>query len=117
MKYIVKKTGTLIITLLIVSFLSFMAFSVIPGDAAKSKLGTEATKEQIEALQHEMGLDKPRPSGTEPKIKYYFGVKGTSMKDAQRKLERVKEDMMKLEEPRNLRICHGRSGEGTFQSI
>lgn len=40
-----------------------------------------------------------RPSGTEPKIKYYFGVKGTSMKDAQRKLERVKEDMMKLEEP------------------
>ena len=59
MKYIVKKTGTLIITLLIVSFLSFMAFSVIPGDAAKSKLGTEATKEQVEALQHEMGLDKP----------------------------------------------------------
>ena len=50
MKYIVKKTGTLIITLLIVSFLSFMAFSVIPGDAAKSKLGTEATKEQVEAL-------------------------------------------------------------------
>ena len=36
-----------------------MAFSVIPGDAAKSKLGTEATKEQVEALQHEMGLDKP----------------------------------------------------------
>ncbi len=54
-----EKTGTLIITLLIVSFLSFMAFSVIPGDAAKSKLGTEATKEQVEALQHEMGLDKP----------------------------------------------------------
>ncbi|MFQ7549433.1 MAG: ABC transporter permease [Blautia marasmi] len=54
-----EKIGTLIITLLIVSFLSFMAFSVIPGDAAKSKLGTEATKEQVEALQHEMGLDKP----------------------------------------------------------
>lgn len=59
MKYVIKKTGTLIITLLIVSFLSFLAFSVIPGDAARSRLGTEATKEQVEALQKEMGLDKP----------------------------------------------------------
>ena len=61
MKYIVKKAGNLIITLLIVSFLSFFAFSIIPGDAARSKLGTEATQEQIEALQKEMGLDQPLP--------------------------------------------------------
>lgn len=59
MKYVLKKTGTLIITLLIVSFLSFLAFSVIPGDAALSKLGTEATRKQVEALQKEMGLDEP----------------------------------------------------------
>lgn len=59
MKYIAKKLGTLIITLLIVSFLSFMAFSVIPGDAALSKLGTEATAEQVTALRKEMGLNRP----------------------------------------------------------
>lgn len=59
MKYVIKKIGTLIITLWIVSFLSFFAFSIIPGDAARSKLGTEATREQVEALQKEMGLDKP----------------------------------------------------------
>lgn len=59
MKYILKKLGTLIITLLIVSFLSFLAFSVIPGDAAQSKLGTEATAEQVEALREEMGLNEP----------------------------------------------------------
>lgn len=59
MKYIAKKLGTLIFTLLIVSFLSFMAFSVIPGDAALSKLGTEATAEQVTALRKEMGLDRP----------------------------------------------------------
>lgn len=59
MKYIAKKLGTLIITLLIVSFLSFMAFSVIPGDAALSKLGTEATAEQVTALRKEMELDRP----------------------------------------------------------
>ena len=28
-----------------------------------------------------------RPSGTEPKIKYYAGVKGTSLEDAEHKLE------------------------------
>lgn len=36
-----------------------------------------------------------RPSGTEPKIKYYFGVKGTSLEDAQQKLEALKQDMLK----------------------
>ena len=35
-----------------------------------------------------------RPSGTEPKIKYYFGVKGTSLDDAQAKLEVLKKDML-----------------------
>ena len=59
MKYIAKKFGSLLLTLLLVSFLSFCAFSVIPGDAAKSQLGTEATPERMEALQKEMGLDRP----------------------------------------------------------
>ncbi len=49
MKYILKKTGTLILTLLIISFLSFLAFQIIPGDAAISRLGTEATPEQVAA--------------------------------------------------------------------
>ena len=35
-----------------------------------------------------------RPSGTEPKIKYYFGVKGTSLEDAEQKLESLKKDMV-----------------------
>lgn len=34
-----------------------------------------------------------RPSGTEPKIKYYFGVKGDSLADAQEKLESLKAAM------------------------
>lgn len=33
-----------------------------------------------------------RPSGTEPKIKFYFGVKGTSLEDADAKLEALKND-------------------------
>ena len=34
MKYFIKKLVTLIITLLLISLLTFTAFSVIPGDAA-----------------------------------------------------------------------------------
>ena len=34
-----------------------------------------------------------RPSGTEPKIKYYIGVKGTSMQDAEEKIEEIKKSL------------------------
>ena len=39
-----------------------------------------------------------RPSGTEPKIKFYMGIKGTSMKDAEKKLEKLQADVLKLGE-------------------
>ncbi|SEP78019.1 phosphoglucomutase [Lachnospiraceae bacterium NE2001] len=35
-----------------------------------------------------------RPSGTEPKIKFYYGVKGTDMADSEKKLEAIKSDML-----------------------
>ena len=62
MKYIIKKIGVLIITLFLVSFITFFAFSVIPGDSAIASLGTEATPEAIEALREELGLNNPLPS-------------------------------------------------------
>ena len=36
-----------------------------------------------------------RPSGTEPKIKFYMGVKGSSLEDAQEKLDRLTEEVKK----------------------
>ena len=59
MKYFIKKICTLIITLLLISFLSFAAFSVIPGDAALTKLGKDATEEQLMNMREEMGLNDP----------------------------------------------------------
>jgi phosphoglucomutase len=37
-----------------------------------------------------------RPSGTEPKIKFYFGVKGDSLEDSQEKLETLKQSAMNI---------------------
>ena len=37
-----------------------------------------------------------RPSGTEPKIKFYYGVKGTSLEDAAAKSEKVGESVMAI---------------------
>jgi phosphoglucomutase len=34
-----------------------------------------------------------RPSGTEPKIKFYMGVKGSSLEDAKKRLEQLTEDV------------------------
>jgi ABC-type dipeptide/oligopeptide/nickel transport system permease component len=59
MKYFIKKTLTLIITLFIVSLLAFLAFQIIPGDPTTDMLGTEATAEAREALRIELGLDRP----------------------------------------------------------
>lgn len=59
MKYLIKKLVSTIVTVLVVSILVFMAFSVIPGDAAISKLGTSATPEKVAALREAMGLNLP----------------------------------------------------------
>lgn len=37
-----------------------------------------------------------RPSGTEPKIKFYFGVKGTDAADASERLNRLKTDVLQF---------------------
>lgn len=59
MKYFFKKTITLIVALILISLIIFIAFSLIPGDAAISKAGFNATPERIEQIRHELGLDLP----------------------------------------------------------
>lgn len=59
MKYIGKKLATMLITLLGISFLVYLAFDIIPGDAALAALGTDATPESLEALREQLGLNRP----------------------------------------------------------
>ena len=37
-----------------------------------------------------------RPSGTEPKVKFYYGVKGTSLEDADKKSEEMGEAVLQM---------------------
>ena len=59
MRYILKKLALLVATLLIISFLVFMAFQLIPGDPVSQMLGTEYTESRAAALRAELGLDRP----------------------------------------------------------
>lgn len=56
-----KKIGALLLTMAVVSFFTFAAFSLLSGDAAERMLGTEATPERLAALREELGLNDPLP--------------------------------------------------------
>ncbi|WP_027128280.1 ABC transporter permease [Fusobacterium perfoetens] len=58
--FFIKKIFTSLTTLFLVSVISFTVLNVIPGDPILSKLGVDATKEQVEVLKKEYGLDKPK---------------------------------------------------------
>ena len=46
MRYILKKTGILIVTLILISLLAFLAFQIIPGDPTTKLLGTDYSPER-----------------------------------------------------------------------
>ena len=56
MAYLLKKTGVLIASLLLISLLAFLAFQIIPGDPTTKILGTDYTPERAEALREQLGL-------------------------------------------------------------
>ena len=58
-KAFLKRLALLVGTLLLVTILAFVAFSIIPGDPTSSILGMEATDEQIATLRAQLGLDLP----------------------------------------------------------
>lgn len=67
-------------------------------DTRKDMVSKEVTATGLPAsnvLYYELSDDAwccVRPSGTEPKIKYYFGVKGDSLKDSEERLDRLKRE-------------------------
>jgi peptide/nickel transport system permease protein len=54
-----QRFASSLLTLLLVSVTIFVIAQLLPGDAAQEALGQSATAEQVAALRHEMGLDRP----------------------------------------------------------
>lgn len=59
MKYYIKKIGGLLITMVLVSIITFGVFQILPGDPVLIMLGTDADPNQAEILRKSLGLDRP----------------------------------------------------------
>lgn len=58
LRYLIRRFGAFVPTLLAASFLIFVFIRLIPGDPAAIMLGDQATPEAIDALRVEMGLEE-----------------------------------------------------------
>lgn len=56
---VVRRLLTGVVTLWLVSLLVYFATTILPGNAATSALGIQATPERVRALEHELRLDQP----------------------------------------------------------
>jgi peptide/nickel transport system permease protein len=57
--FLARRLLYLLPVLLVVTLLTFLIASLLPGDLAYVILGSEATPEKVAALRHDMGLDQP----------------------------------------------------------
>ena len=59
LKYVVNRLLSLIPVILVTSFLIYWAMSLTEGDPAMMIAGDGASKEMIEQIRHDLGLDQP----------------------------------------------------------
>lgn len=59
LQYAIRRTFLILPTLWAVVTVVFFLIRIVPGGPAVAALGTYASEEQIRALEHQMGLDKP----------------------------------------------------------
>src|SRR4051812_49656790 len=58
-RFIAKRVGLSLITLVLVSLIVFAISDVLPGDVGRSILGRSATDAQVAQLDHQLGYDDP----------------------------------------------------------
>ena len=59
MRFVARRIGLIIITLLVVSLAIFMFTELLPGDMAEMILGQDATEEGLARLREDLGLNRP----------------------------------------------------------
>src|SRR5690606_17923964 len=60
--YLLRRSLSLVISLLIAAAVIFAITDLVPGDPARFMLGTGARPETVAALTHQLGLDQPWPT-------------------------------------------------------
>jgi len=60
-RFIAKRLGLSLVTLLLVSVIVFAISDVLPGDVGRAILGRSATDAQVAQIDHDLGYDKPLP--------------------------------------------------------
>jgi peptide/nickel transport system permease protein len=60
-RYVARRLGLVLLTLLISSLLIFIVTQILPGDVAKAILGRFATPEALQGLRAKLGLDRSLP--------------------------------------------------------
>lgn len=58
-RFLIRRLASAVITLLCVSVILFAVAQVLPGDVGRSILGPYATEQQVQALDHQLGVDRP----------------------------------------------------------
>lgn len=56
---VLKRVGSSVVTLVVVSIVVFLGTQILPGDSAEIILGQSADEASVEALRRELGLDRP----------------------------------------------------------
>ncbi len=59
MRYFLNRIGLLLLTLLLISIVTFVITNILPGDVATMILGTRSSPEKLAALQNNLGLNDP----------------------------------------------------------
>ena len=57
-RYLLRRLGLTLITLILVSFAVFAAAEVLPGDVGRTILGPYASQQQVDQLNHQLGTDE-----------------------------------------------------------
>lgn len=59
MKYALNRVGLLVLTLLLISIVTFVITNILPGDVATMIMGTRSNPETLAALRQDLGLNDP----------------------------------------------------------
>ena len=57
--FLLRRLGLMVLTLWLLTLIVFFGGQILPGDPARATLGNLATPSAVQALDHQLGVDRP----------------------------------------------------------